>query len=114
MYDRHRRLKFIAEDIGVIEQLVPTLARYYPNMLSQKVFSWIPQFAEDRGKVVALTKAFWTEYFANNGIVDRRTHIGELGKNVDEREWQTFLTELPRKQIPTAMDEIFMRAKSKV
>ena len=75
MYDRHLLLRFIAEDKGAIEQLILTLPRYYPNMLSRKEFSWIPWFAEDRGRVVMLTNSFWTEYFAN-GTVDRQAHVG--------------------------------------
>ena len=113
MYDRHRRLKFVAQDKAVIEQLIPTLARYYPHMLSQKEFTWIPWFAEDRGKVVQLTNAFWTEYFAT-GSADRHAYAGDKGKNVGEKEWKKFLDELKPMHIPKAMDEIFIRAKAKV
>ena len=47
-------------------------------------------------------------------LIGKLMWVGDMGKNVTEDEWDDFLAELLQNQIPSAMDEMFMRAKLKV
>ena len=46
-------------------------------------------------------------------LIGKLMWVGDMGKNVTEDEWDDFLAELLQNQIPSAMDEMFMRAKIK-
>ena len=105
LFDRQYGLNFVESDGGIVEQLTPTLSEHYPKMLKKKKFAWV--FADDRRKVIHLTKQFWTEYFEFDGKVDWERFVAEAGKKVDKVKWQQFLEKLQTTKIPKTMREIF-------